>query len=115
MLNPFQKSNLKIAKPGEYSKGFDKTKPEDKPAIIECFESVMGTDQRLRRSGRAMMARCPFHGENNPSFAMYEDTNSGYCFTCGWSGDSYKFLMDQLNCDFKAAKQYAEEHNLYVI
>lgn len=111
MLNPYQKSNLKIAT-AQFSKG--KIADENKPGIVECFESVMGTDQRMKKSQRAMMALCPFHGEHNPSFAMYEDTNSYYCFTCGVKGDSYKFLMEMLEIGFIEAKRYAEEHNLYV-
>jgi len=113
MLNPFQKSSLKIKRSSEFSKSSTRISPENKPNIIKCFEAIIGTDQRLKRSGRAMTACCPFHGENNPSFAMYEDTNSYYCFTCGVKGDSFNFIMEQMNCDFLAAKQYAQENNLY--
>ena len=109
-LNPYQKRNLKIAKPGSFSNA--PIKDEDKPSIIACFENVMD-DTTTRRSGRATMACCPFHGENHPSFAMYEDTNSYYCFTCGEKGDSFKFLMEMLEIGFKEAKEYAEAHNLY--
>lgn len=112
-LNPFQKSNLKIARPGEFTKGSTRISPENKPNIISAFESIVGTDQRMKRSGRAMLALCPFHGESNPSFAMYEDTNSYYCFTCGVKGDSFTFIMEQMNCTFPAAKQYAEENGLF--
>jgi len=111
MLNPFQKSNLKIARPFEKTSG--KNDPQNKPNIIACFEAVIGIEQKLRRSGRATTALCPYHGENNPSFAMYEDTNTFYCFTCGATGDSYNFLMEQLNCDFLAAKEYAEDNGLF--
>jgi hypothetical protein len=111
-LTPFQKSNLKIARPGEKQTGFNRIAPENKPNIVKAFESII-PDQKIRRSGRAMLACCPFHGENNPSFAMYEDTNSFYCFTCEAKGDSFDFIMEQMNCDFLAAKQYAEENNLY--
>ena len=113
MLNPFQKSNLKIATPqGKFNNA--PIKDEDKPGIVECFENVMGAEVTTRRSGRATMACCPFHGENHPSFAMYEDTNSYYCFTCGVKGDSYKFLMEMLEIGFKEAKEYAETHHLYI-
>lgn len=112
MLNAFQKSNLRIARQGEKQK-LPKLESSDKPNIIKCFEAVVGYEHRMRRSGRAMLALCPFHGEDRPSFGMYEDTNSAHCFSCGWSGDSYKFLMELLEIDFLEAKRYSEENNLY--
>lgn len=113
MLNPFKKSNLKIAKPKSFTKSFNQNNHKEKPNIVECFESVMGTDQRMKRSGRAILALCPFHGEHNPSFAMYEDTDSYFCFTCEAKGDSYTFLMEILNFDFVAAKEYAIDNGLF--
>jgi DNA primase len=35
---------------------------------------------------------CPFHKENTPSLAVYEDTNSFYCYGCGAGGDSIDFV-----------------------
>lgn len=32
---------------------------------------------------------------------VYKD--SAYCFTCGWSGDIFAFVMKVENCDFKTA------------
>lgn len=112
MLNAFQKSNLRIARQGEKQK-LPKLEVSDKPNIIKCFEAVMGYEYRMRRSGRAMLALCPFHGEDNPSFAMYEDTNTYFCFACGVTGDSFKFIMELLDLDFLAAKSYAQENGLY--
>ena len=42
---------------------------------------------------------CPFHGDSNPSFAIYTDTNKFYCFGigCGLHGNSvtlYKMLQN---------------------
>jgi len=110
-LNPYQKSRIKFSNTEGSGKFSNQVK--EKPGIVECFESVMGMDYKLRRSGRAWLALCPFHGERNPSFAMYEDTNSYWCFTCGEKGDSFDLLKKQLNCDFAAAKEYATENGLF--
>lgn len=106
MLNPYQKKKLTIAK-----STFEKT--EAKPNIIAVFEHFDANNQRFRRSSKALLACCPFHGENHPSFAMYEETNTYYCFACGVTGDSYKFIMEMENLDFKSAVQYAKDNNLY--
>lgn len=34
--------------------------------------------------------KCPVHGEDTPSFRVYEDTNTFYCFGCGAGGDVIK-------------------------
>lgn len=31
--------------------------------------------------------KCPLHGEDTPSFRVYDDTNTFYCFGCGAGGD----------------------------
>jgi len=109
MLNPYQKHNLKITSNSE----FTPIKDDDKPNIFSCFENIIGTDQTFKSGGRAKITLCPFHGEQNASFAIYEDTNSAHCFSCGWTGDSYKFLMDQLELTFPEAMEYAKDNNLY--
>lgn len=111
MLNPFQKKSLQEKiNPSIYNR--KKIEPENKPNILKCFEHL-NPEARVRASGRAYMSLCPFHGEDNPSFAMYEDSNSYYCFTCAVSGDSYNFLMVLLSLTFSAAKNYAEENGLF--
>ena len=48
------------------------------------------------------MAHCPFHNlDKHPSF--YIKNNFGYCFACGWSGDTIKFLMESQTLNFKQA------------
>lgn len=105
MLNPFQKTKLKIK-----TSSFKKI--EGKPDIIATFQHFF-PENRLKRSHKATMSLCPIHGENNPSFAMYEDTNTYYCFSCKATGDSYNLIMEIENLDFKGALRYAEENNLY--
>ena len=79
MFTPFQKSTIKI-KTISWPQIF--YRPELK--VVEVYTSL--TKNPVRRTGRATMAKCPFHEEKTPSFAMYEDTNTYYCFGCGKSG-----------------------------
>ena len=36
---------------------------------------------------------CPFHDETKPSFTVYADTQSFYCYGCGTGGDVINFLI----------------------
>jgi hypothetical protein len=38
------------------------------------------------------MCLCPFHNERRPSFKVYPDTNSFYCYGCGASGSIIDFV-----------------------
>ncbi len=106
MLNPYQKKRLKIVKT-------DFKKTNDKPNIISVFEHFDSNNQPLRRSGKATMVCCPFHGEQHPSLALYEDTDSYFCFACGAKGDSFNYIMQMANIDFTEAIEYAKDNKLY--
>lgn len=105
MLNPFKKKTLHIKTPTPFKK------EERKPSIIDTF-THFHPESPLKRSHRAQMSLCPFHGENNPSFAMYEETNSYFCFSCQETGDSYSLIMKTKDIDFKDALEYARSVNL---
>lgn len=49
-------------------------------------------------------ALCHFHNEKKPSF--YIKNNWGYCYGCGWHGDTIKFLMDENKMSFVEAIKY---------
>ena len=48
----------------------------------------------LSRAGRLYKGLCPFHSERSPSFMVYPETPSYYCFGCGAGGDVIKFTME---------------------
>lgn len=46
---------------------------------------------------------CPFHSEKTPSLKIYPESNSYYCFGCGFGGDVISFVMHLFNLDFGSA------------
>ena len=53
-----------------------------------------------------MVGLCPFHGEKTPSFNIYTETDSFYCFGCGAAGDVISFIMKIDNLDYVEAVKY---------
>lgn len=47
-----------------------------------------------------MVGLCPFHGEKTPSFTVYPETDSFYCFGCGVGGDVIGFIRKVENLDY---------------
>ena len=60
----------------------------------------------LKRRGRNMVGLCPFHGEKTPSFNIYTENGSFYCFGCGVGGDVISFIMKIENLDYVDAIKY---------
>jgi DNA primase len=57
----------------------------------------------LKRKGRLLWGRCPFHGEKTPSFKIDPATQLWHCFGCGLGGDAFGFTMRTENLDFPDA------------
>ncbi|MCI9575787.1 MAG: DNA primase [Clostridiales bacterium] len=54
----------------------------------------------LKRSGRNFTGLCPFHNEKTPSFHIYTENNTFYCFGCGAGGDVITFIRRIENLDY---------------
>lgn len=70
--------------------------------ITEVASSYMN----LTRRGRNMVGLCPFHGEKTPSFNIYTENGSFYCFGCGVGGDIITFIMKIENLDYIDAVKF---------
>lgn len=72
--------------------------------VSRCdIEDVISSYVVLKRAGRNVKGLCPFHSEKTPSFTVYPDTQSFYCFGCGAGGDVISFLMRAENLDYPEA------------
>lgn len=61
-------------------------------------------DKRKSQPGKGdMWACCPFHGEKTPSFHADDRRGRYHCFSCGASGDHFKFLTEKTGIGFPEA------------
>lgn len=70
------------------------------------IEQVIGGYVQLRRRGRNLTGLCPFHSEKTPSFTVYPENQSFYCFGCGAGGDVISFIRRAENLDYMEAIRF---------
>lgn len=73
------------------------------------IESVISSYVVLKRQGKILKGLCPFHNEKTPSFTVYPDTKSFYCFGCGAGGEVINFIRRIENYDFIEAVKFLAE------
>ena len=56
------------------------------------IEDVAASYVNLRRRGKNLVGLCPFHNEKTPSFCIYPENNSFFCFGCNKGGDVISFV-----------------------
>lgn len=77
------------------------------------IESLISSYVLLKRAGRNLKGLCPFHSEKTPSFVVYPESQSFYCFGCGAGGDAISFIMRAENLEYiEAVKFLAEKAGL---
>ncbi|MBT4145532.1 MAG: DNA primase, partial [Gammaproteobacteria bacterium] len=67
--------------------------------IVDLVDSYVP----LKKTGSNYVARCPFHTEKTPSFAVTRNKQLYHCFGCGAGGNAISFLMDYSHLDFVEA------------
>lgn len=76
-------------------------------------ESVLSPYIALKRRGSNLVGLCPFHNEKTPSFTVYPENGSYYCFGCGQGGDIITFTMRMENLDYiDAVRKLADKAGL---
>ena len=58
---------------------------------------------RVKRSGRSVMAVCPFHSEKTPSLSIDPGRGLFHCFGCGKSGDVFGWVQETQGLGFSDA------------
>ncbi|WP_372723727.1 DNA primase [Immundisolibacter sp.] len=64
---------------------------------------VVGGRVPLKRGGRELIGRCPFHEEKTPSFTVSPQKQFYHCFGCGAHGSAIGFLMALDRLEFPEA------------
>ncbi|HZJ49107.1 MAG TPA: CHC2 zinc finger domain-containing protein, partial [Acidimicrobiia bacterium] len=58
---------------------------------------------KVKRSGRSVMAVCPFHSEKTPSLSIDPTRGLFHCFGCGKSGDVFGWVQETQSLGFSDA------------
>ncbi len=86
--------------------------PEDVISEIKYRNDIEATISKyvnLKRRGKNLVGLCPFHSEKTPSFTVYPESSSFYCFGCGVGGDVFTFTGLIENLDYiESVKLLAE-------
>lgn len=69
--------------------------------LVALIESYLP----LRPRGRLLVALCPFHAENSPSFTVYREEQFYRCYGCGKYGDVFTWLMERDGLSFREAME----------
>ena len=64
---------------------------------------LVGEVTKVKKSGRNVMAVCPFHQEKTPSMSVDAARGLYHCFGCGESGDLFRFVEQTQGLGFSDA------------
>ena len=67
------------------------------------MERIVSGYLPLKKTGRYLVGLCPFHSEKSPSFYVYPQNQSFYCFGCGAGGDVITFIRRIENLEYMEA------------
>ncbi|MCL2099959.1 MAG: CHC2 zinc finger domain-containing protein, partial [Oscillospiraceae bacterium] len=67
------------------------------------IEEIIARYVTLKQAGSNLVGSCPFHSEKTPSFTVFRNSASFYCFGCGAGGDVVTFIMKIENLDYPSA------------
>lgn len=75
--------------------------------VSQCdIEDLIRSYIDIKKAGRTLKGLCPFHSEKTPSFVVYPESQSFYCFGCGKGGDAIRFVMEAEHLDYPEAVRY---------
>lgn len=80
------------------------------------IESVVSQYIVLKRRGKNLIGLCPFHNEKTPSFTIYPENGSFYCFGCKVGGDVITFTSLIEHLDYvESLKFLADKSSIQII
>jgi len=80
------------------------TEEQIQGALLVPIENLINGP--LRKSGKTLTGLCSLHQEKHPSFYIYSQSNSFYCFGCNQGGDVINFVRLLHDFSFKEAVNY---------
>lgn len=85
---PSYQSRSLLRRPQGVSKQAVINTAKERILVIDLADRLCGS-VKMRRVGNKWVARCPLpgHDDKTPSFTVYPETNSYYCFGCLRGGD----------------------------
>lgn len=89
----------------------DKAAIEDLKARY-ALSALVSRVVTLKRSGRRLKGRCPFHTEKTPSFFVDDGRGTYHCYGCGAHGDIVRFVRETQNVGFVEALRIISDDNL---
>lgn len=75
------------------------------------IEDVISSYVVLKRAGSTLKGLCPFHNERTPSFTVYPNTGSFYCYGCQNGGDVVTFIKNAENLDYIEAVKFLADRS----
>lgn len=72
-------------------------------ASVDLAELIRGTGVALRKVGKNLLGRCPFHEDTEASLSVNAEARLWNCFGCQTGGDALRFLQLKENLEFPAA------------
>lgn len=75
------------------------------------IEDVVSSYVNLKKAGSRYTGLCPFHNEKTPSFVVYPNTRSFYCFGCGAAGTAITFVSKMENLTYYEALEALAERS----
>lgn len=73
------------------------------------IEQIISPYVNLKRRGRNLVGICPFHSEKTPSFTVYPESQSYFCFGCSAGGDAITFIRNIENLEYVEAVKFLAE------
>ena len=73
------------------------------------IEQIISSYTQLKRTGRTLKGLCPFHSEKTPSFVVYPENHSFYCFGCAAGGDVITFIRMAEHLEYVEAIRFLAE------
>jgi putative DNA primase/helicase len=80
---------------------------------VDCrgvIDEFYAPNNSVEDHGHYYLINCPFHKDDTPSMAVYEDGIK--CFGCGWYGDAEAFLSKYKNMDYEEIVDYLGLHGM---